>query len=151
VLRIYTRHQNKNDMNPAQIFSVVSTIAALQWLLLIILPKWKVTQWLINHPAVPLLLSGIYCVYITGFFSIRGGGFNSMQEVRRLFTDDKLLLAGWVHYLAFDLLIGFSIIKSAQAKAISHWLVIPCLALTFMFGPCGFLLYQIIQKIKTNI
>jgi hypothetical protein len=88
-------------------------------------------------------------VYITGFFSIRGGGFNSIPEVRQLFTDDGVLLAGWLHYLAFDLLIGFFIIKSAQEKAISHWLVIPCLVLTFMFGPCGFLLFQAIQKIKT--
>jgi hypothetical protein len=138
-------------MDTAQLFSLVSTIAALQWLLLIVLPKWKVTQWLISYAAVPLLLSVIYCIYIAGFFGIKGGGFNSIPAVRLLFSNDRLLLAGWVHYLAFDLLIGFSIIKSAQAKAISHWLVIPCLVLTFMFGPCGFLLYQIIQKIKTNI
>ncbi len=137
-------------MNPAQIFSIVSTIAALQWLLLIIAPKWKVTAWLINHAAVPLLLSVIYCMYVAGFFGIKGGGFGSIQEVRTLFGNDRLLLAGWVHYLAFDLLIGFSIIKSAQSKAVSHWLVIPCLGLTFMFGPCGYLLFQIIQKIKTS-
>lgn len=142
---------NKNDMNQAQVFSIVSALAAMQWLLLIILPKWKVTQWLINYPAIPLLLSVIYCIYIGGFFNIKGGGFGSIPEVRTLFSNDNLLLAGWVHYLAFDLLIGFSILKSAQAKAISHWLVMPCLALTFMFGPCGFLLYQIVQKIKTSL
>lgn len=136
-------------MVPAQIFSMVSAIAALQWVLLIIFPKWRVTQWLIRYPLVPVMLSVIYCVYITGFFGIQGGGFNSIQEVRRLFANDGVLLAGWVHYLAFDLLIGFSIIKSAQEKAVSHWLVIPCLLLTFMFGPVGFLLYQTIQKIKT--
>jgi hypothetical protein len=138
-------------MAPAQVFSAVSAIAALQWLLLILIPRWKITQWLINYTAVPLLLSVIYCIYIAGFFGMQGGGFSSIQQVRTLFTSDNLLLAGWVHYLAFDLLIGFSIIKSAQAKNLSHWLVIPCLALTFMFGPCGFLLYQAIQKIKTNI
>jgi hypothetical protein len=137
-------------MNPAQVFSIVSAMAALQWLLLIVMPKWKITQWLVNHAAVPLLLSAIYCIYIAGFFSIHGGGFGSIQEVRILFSNDKLLLAGWVHYLAFDLLIGFSIIKSARASAIPHWLVIPCLALTFMFGPCGYLLYQIIYKIKSS-
>jgi hypothetical protein len=136
-------------MTPVQIFSIVNAIAMLQWLLLIILPNWKVTQWLINYKAIPLLLSAIYCIYITGFFSIQGGGYNSIAEVRSLFANDGVLLAGWVHYLAFDLLIGFSIIKSAQEKAVSHWLVIPCLVLTFMFGPCGFLLYQVIQKTKT--
>jgi hypothetical protein len=142
--------KSKKDMNPNQVFSAVGTIAALQWLLLIALSKWKVTKWLIQYTAVPILLSVIYCIYIAGFFSIQGGGFNSIQQVRTLFGNDNLLLAGWVHYLAFDLLIGFSILKSAQAKAVSHWLVIPCLALTFMFGPCGFLLYQIIQKVKTR-
>lgn len=137
-------------MDTTQVFSAVSTLAALQWLVLIVAPKWKVTQWLIRFAVVPLLLAIVYSIYIAGFFGIQGGGFGSIQEVRILFSNDNLLLAGWVHYLAFDLLIGFSIIKSAQDKAISHWLVIPCLLLTFMFGPCGYLLYQIIQKIKSQ-
>jgi len=135
-------------MDTSQIFSLAGSLAALQWLLLIILPKWRVTLWLIRYPMVPIVLSGIYCIYITGFFSISGGGYKSLQQVRTLFANDNLLLAGWVHYLAFDLLIGFAIIRSSQEKTISHWLVIPCLVLTFMFGPLGFLLYQIIKKIR---
>ena len=135
-------------MDTPQIFSLVSSLAAVQWLLLIILPKWRVTLWLISYPLVPIVLSVIYCIYITGFFSISGGGYESLQQVRTLFANDSLLLAGWVHYLAFDLLIGFAIIRSSQETTISHWLVIPCLVLTFMFGPVGFLLYQIIKKIR---
>jgi len=135
-------------MDTSQIFSLVSSLAAVQWLLLIILPKWRVTLWLISYPLVPIVLSVIYCIYITGFFSISGGGYESLQQVRTLFANDSLLLAGWVHYLAFDLLIGFAIIRSSQETTISHWLVIPCLVLTFMFGPVGFLLYQIIKKIR---
>ena len=135
-------------MDTPQIFSLVSSLAAVQWLLLIILPKWRVTLWLISYPLVPIVLSVIYCIYITGFFSISGGGYESLQQVRTLFANDSLLLAGWVHYLAFDLLIGFAIIRSSQERTISHWLVIPCLVMTFMFGPVGFLLYQIIKKIR---
>ena len=135
-------------MDTSQIFSLVSSLAAVQWLLLIILPKWRVTLWLISYPLVPIVLSVIYCIYITGFFSISGGGYGSLQQVRTLFANDSLLLAGWVHYLAFDLLIGFAIIRSSQERTISHWLVIPCLVMTFMFGPVGFLLYQIIKKIR---
>ncbi|WP_345331401.1 ABA4-like family protein [Mucilaginibacter defluvii] len=135
-------------MNTSQIFSLAGTIAALQWAILIILPKWKITQWLIRRPVVPVFLSVVYCIYIVGFFNTPGGGYNSLQQVRTLFADDHLLLAGWVHYLAFDLLIGFAIIKSSQEKHISHWLIIPCLISTFMFGPCGFLLYQIFKNFK---
>ncbi|WP_158829594.1 ABA4-like family protein [Mucilaginibacter lacusdianchii] len=137
-------------MGISQIFSLASTTAALQWLLLIIFPKWRVTLWLIRYPVVPVLLSVIYCIYIGGFFSTPGGGYGSLQQVRMLFASDSLLLAGWVHYLAFDLLIGFAIIRSSQERTIPHWLVIPCLVLTFMFGPVGFLLYQIIKKIRQS-
>jgi hypothetical protein len=137
-------------MNTSQIFSLTSTLAALQWLVLIILPHWKVTRWLIRYPVVPIFLSITYCIYIAGFFSIEGGGYNSLEQVRTLFAHDALLLAGWVHYLAFDLLIGFAIMRSAGEKAVSHWFVIPCLILTFMFGPCGFLLYQLILVLKNE-
>jgi hypothetical protein len=135
-------------MNTSQIFSIAGSLAALQWLLLIILPQWKVTLWLIRYPLVPIMLSVVYCIYIAGFFSIEGGGYNSLQQVRTIFANDSLLLAGWVHYLAFDLLIGFAIITSSLRRAISHWLVIPCLLLTFLFGPVGFLLYQIIKNTR---
>ena len=137
-------------MNSAYVFSLVSTIAAIQWLILIILPKWKITKWLITYAAIPIFFSLLYAFYIIGFFDLPGAGFGSLTEVRTLFSDDNLLLAGWIHYLAFDLLIGFHILKSAQSKSISHFLVIPCLILTFMFGPCGFLIYQVIFKLKSK-
>lgn len=137
-------------MNSAYVFSLVSTIAAIQWLILIVLPKRKITKWLITYAAIPIFFSLLYAFYIIGFFDLPGAGFGSLIEVRTLFSDDNLLLAGWIHYLAFDLLIGFHILKSAQSKSISHFLVIPCLILTFMFGPCGYLIYQVIFKLKSK-
>ncbi len=135
-------------MNTEYIFKAASMLATLQWLLLIILPNSKFNRWLMAYAVVPLLLSLIYCIYIAGFFHVQGGGFGSMQQVRVLFNNDNLLLAGWVHYLAFDLLTGFAIVRSAQELKLSHLIIIPCLILTFMFGPVGFLLYQIIKYIK---
>jgi hypothetical protein len=135
-------------METEYVFKAASMLATLQWLLLIILPNSKLNRWLMAYAVVPLLLSVIYCIYIIGFFNIQGGGFGSIQQVRTLFNNDNLLLAGWVHYLAFDLLAGFAIVKSAQEHKLSHFIIIPCLILTFMFGPVGFLLYQIIKYIK---
>ena len=137
-------------MNSAHVFSLVSAIAAIQWLILIIRPKLKVTTWLITYAPVPIFFSLLYAFYISGFFTLPGAGFGSIEEVRTLFSNDNLLLAGWIHYLAFDLLIGFHILKSAKSNSISHFLVIPCLILTFMFGPCGYLIYQIILKINSK-
>lgn len=137
-------------MNSAHVFSFVSTIAAIQWLMLFALPKWKITKWLISYATIPIFFSLLYFLYIFGFFYLPGAGFGSIAEVRMLFSNDNLLLAGWIHYLAFDLLIGFHILKSAQLNSIPHLLVIPCLILTFLFGPCGYLMYQIIFKLHSK-
>jgi hypothetical protein len=59
-------------------------------------------------------------------------------------------VAGWVHYLAFDLMTGLFIKRNALKHGISHWLLIPCLFLTFMFGPIGLLLYFLIRLIITK-
>jgi hypothetical protein len=67
-----------------------------------------------------------------------------------LFQNKWLLLAGWIHYLAFDLFIGSWQVRDAAKQGISHWLVIPCLALTFMFGPIGLLLYFLLRGVKVS-
>jgi hypothetical protein len=58
-----------------------------------------------------------------------------------LFDNPHIALAGWLHYLAFDLLIGMAIARVARAENIAFVLVVPCLVLTFLFGPAGFLAF----------
>jgi hypothetical protein len=73
------------------------------------------------------------------------GGFGSLSAVAMLFSNHWLLLAGWVHYLAFDLFVGSWEVRDSQRLGISHWLVIPCLILTFLFGPVGLLVYFVLR------
>ena len=61
------------------------------------------------------------------------------------FANPWLLLAGWIHYLAFDLLTGVWEVRDAARRGVPHWLVVPCLALTFMLGPAGWLLYRAVR------
>ena len=61
-----------------------------------------------------------------------------------------VLLAGWVHYLAFDLLVGAWIVRTARAEGIPHWAVMPCLILTFLFGPAGLLAFAILRFTLTR-
>ena len=67
-----------------------------------------------------------------------------------LFQKQELLLAGWVHYLAFDLFIGAWETRDAQRNQIPHLVVIPCLVMTFMLGPIGLLFYLAIRTAKTR-
>jgi hypothetical protein len=66
-----------------------------------------------------------------------------------LFTQPEIALAGWVHYLAFDLLIGAWIARMARAEGISHLLVLPLVALTFLFGPAGYLAFTLLRASRT--
>src|SRR4051812_21348401 len=52
-----------------------------------------------------------------------------------------MLLAGWTHYLAFDLFVGRWEVRDAQRRGIPHLLITPALVLTFLLGPAGFLFY----------
>lgn len=132
-------------MKAEQIFSVANLIAVLGWLLLATLPRWKYTRLVVLSGAIPLLLSAAYLLLIVLFFGKAEGGFDSLANVMKLFTNEWAVLAGWIHYLAFDLFVGSWEVKDAQANGISHWFVIPCLVLTFLFGPIGFLLYNILR------
>jgi len=76
------------------------------------------------------------------------GGFSTLAGVGTLFSNPWLLLAGWMHYLAFDLLVGSWELEDAAERGIPHWIVVPCLLLTFLFGPAGWLLYRIVRSIR---
>ncbi len=133
-------------MNAETIFSVTNLIALIGWILLAVAPRWVWTQKLVISGAVPLILSAVYLVLIVLFFGRSEGGFDSLANVMLLFTNKYNVLAGWIHYLAFDLFVGGWEVKDAQSRGISHWIVVPCLFLTFMLGPIGLVLYYVIRS-----
>ncbi len=131
-------------MNPEAVFSIVNTSALLSWLLLAVAPRWSWTKRIV-WTAAPLLLSVAYLILVALFFGQAEGGFGTLADVMKLFTDKNAALAGWIHYLAFDLLVGSWEVKDAQERGVSHWFVVPCLFLTFMLGPIGFLSYNAVR------
>jgi len=137
-------------MTPDLIFQLANSVAPLAWTLLVFAPRWKWTHHLIISGAIPLLLGLVYFMLIVLHFGDSEGDFGSLAGVQALFQNPYALVAGWIHYLAFDLFIGSWEVRNSQAHGISHWLVIPCLLLTFFFGPIGVLLYFIIRWWKTR-
>lgn len=133
-------------MKAELIFSIANMVALAGWLLLAIGPGWGITRRVVLSGILPLLLSVAYLVIIILFFGRSEGGFGSLPEVMKLFTNEWAMLAGWIHYLAFDMFIGAWEVKDAREKGVSHLLVIPCLVLTFLLGPIGLLLYHIIRQ-----
>jgi hypothetical protein len=95
---------------------------------------------------MPVLLAVVYIVLIAAALPGSEGGFSSLAGVSALFDNPWLLLAGWTHYLAFDLFVGGWEVRDAQSRGIPHLLVVPALVLTFLFGPAGLLLYLAIRQ-----
>src|SRR3984893_17966928 len=133
-------------MSPEHVFSIANTIALSSWLLLAVLPRQRWVTEAVTGKAVPALFAVLYIGIIVSKFGRTEGGFSSLAGVAALFANPWLLLAGWVHYLAFDLLIGTWEVRDAQERGIPHLVVVPCLFLTFMFGPAGWLVYVTVRS-----
>jgi len=130
-------------MSPQQVFSVANAVALLAWIMLAVLPGRPWVTKMITTKVVPSLLAVLYTAIVVSLIGRTPGGFSTLAGVGMLFSNAWLLLAGWVHYLAFDLLVGSWELQDAREHGIPHWTVVPCLALTFLFGPAGWLLYTI--------
>lgn len=132
-------------MSPDYLFSLAGQIVLLGWVCLLVSPFLpRISMW-VSGRIIPFGLSALYAALILTHISESEGGFGSLEQVATLFSNDWVLLAGWVHYLAFDLFVGAWECKTARDENIPFWLVLPCLPLTFMFGPAGFLLFQAIR------
>jgi len=125
-------------------FSAAGLLAMAGWLALLVTPLAPVWSDRIAGILLPLLLSAGYVVLIV-FVPSRGGGHGSLADVTQLFSQREAVLAGWVHFLAFDLLVGAWICRIAGREGIRFRLVIPCLPLTFLFGPAGFLAFSLVR------
>jgi hypothetical protein len=132
-------------MSPETIFSICTALVLPGWLLLIFAPRWKWTAGFIAACALPLALAVVYLFLVATHFRQSEGDFGSLAGVSMLFRNPYNLLAGWIHYLAFDLFIGAWEVRDARASGIRHLFVVPCLVLTFLFGPVGLLLYFVLR------
>ena len=126
---------------------MAGALATVGWLLLAIVPRKQLSV----HVAgvfIPLILAAIYLYLIVTHIRGAEGGFGSLADVAKLFSKPELLLAGWIHYLCFDLFIGAWEVRDSQANGIPHLVVIPCLLMTFLLGPIGLLFYIVIRSAK---
>lgn len=131
-------------MTPETVFQIVNTAVLPVWLALAVFPRAVWTQRL--AVALPAALVAVYAAAIA--LGWGRGGFGSLAGVAALFQSPWALLAGWVHYLAFDLLVGAWEARDAGERCVPAWALVPCLALTFLFGPVGWGLYLLVRTVR---
>jgi hypothetical protein len=137
-------------MSAATLFSIFNMAILPAWLLLIVAPRWRWTRNLVTSGAVSLVFALAYTVLVVTYIGDGEGSFSSLAGVQQLFAHPFLLLAGWVHYLAFDLLVGSWIVRDAQQLQVRHVWIVPSLIMTFLFGPLGWASYILLRAVKTG-
>lgn len=133
------------------IFSAAGMLAMTGWVLLALSPltgSWRELLWRITGLLIPTILGIVYLYLIAVNFPGAPGGYGSLAQVRMLFGIEGLLLAGWLHYLAFDLFVGTWIARDGARKGMNHLLLLPCFVLTFLFGPVGLIAYLAVGSLR---
>lgn len=130
-------------MSPGQrtAFSIINVSTAPVWLAMILFPNSRVTSMLVRV-ATPLFAAlGITYTGLLVTAMITGDeriNFADPDSVRRGLQDPNGFLAGWTHYLAFDLFVGRWIWQESMAAGKRARLP---LLLTWLAGPMGLTLF----------
>ncbi|MBL4863376.1 MAG: DUF4281 domain-containing protein [Rhodobiaceae bacterium] len=129
-------------MTPDQVFLIATYGIMPFWVLLAVAPDWKWTQTFVHSALIPVVIGIGYTSYVaTGAFSAGGDGPITLQSIMDAFQVPEAAVAGWLHYIVFDLFVGAWEARDASRRGINRWLVLPCLFFTLMLGPLGLLLY----------
>lgn len=124
-------------MNPELVYSVTNIAALAAWLVLVCYPLRR-EPILVAARTVAAVLSVVYVVLLARSLSEGGApDFSTLAAVSTLFAHPGHAVMGWTHYLAFDLWVGTWEVEEAARRRLPYFLVLPCLALTFLVGPVG--------------
>lgn len=133
----------------SRLFTWQNRLVLPAWIILIALPFWETGRLIVAATIIAACCHYVYLLLFGKRLDMQdnraGGNFFSLAGVMKLFEHPRSTLAGWTHFIAFDLMVGLFIVTDGAANGISHWLLILPLLATLMLGPSGLLLYLVIR------
>jgi hypothetical protein len=141
-------------MTSETLFTIANISVLPFWLLMIFAPRTSWALRIIRSPWISITPVMIYGALIVPFLAQMGPGlinaFGTLNGVMGLLSTPQGALAGWAHFLAFDLLVGRLAYLDAHERGISALVMAPVLLLIFMLGPLGFGLYLIVRSFRRS-
>ena len=126
------------------------------WLMLIMIPNSKFTQFFVNSIIVPLILSATYTyiIYqailmdepIFDFFKL----YLSIDNLYTLFATESFLIVFWLHFLSLNLFLGSWISRDGVKYNISRSIIFIPLVLIYLTGPLGLVLYWLVRVFRAK-
>ena len=135
-------------MTELQAFSLINLIPLVGWLSLALAPLRRPLLIAVARVAATAVAVA-YVVMIAAALSRPGPPVDrmSLPGLAHAFSDPRVMLVGWAHYLALDLWTGAWEAQDAGERGVPHWALLPCLVLTFLAGPVGLLVYLCVRAI----
>ena len=123
------------------------------WALIIFVPFLKITDTLVHSVLAPIVLGVTYAWLLANVMGgavamPEGAGFGTLEALAKTFSVKEAIVAGWAHYLVFDLFVGAWIARDAQRIGLNQFIVAPALILTLLVGPIGLLTYVLMRGIS---
>ena len=121
------------------------------WIMLIVIPNSKVTQFFVNSIILPLILSSAYIYVIYQTALLNGslydiiGLYLSLDNLYTVLANENFLLIFWLHFVTLNLFLGSWMSRDGIKYNMSRKLMFVPLVLVYFTGPLGLVLYWIIR------
>jgi ABA4-like protein len=132
-------------MDGELLLRILNVPVLLGWAAMVLAPRARITRWVLESDVLPLAIGVLYVSLMAPHLPGLLGQFDTLEHIGAALQLPGMLLAGWIHYLAFDFLVGRVVLADSQRRGIPHLLVAPCLVLTFLLGPSGYLAYALVR------
>ncbi len=134
------------------LFSLSNLLVMPFWALMILLPTWRWTKRIIGSPFIAVPIALVYSVLVvpSALDLLSTLSNPTLPVVQTLLGTPEGATIAWVHFLAFDLLVGRWAYLDSRDRDVNPFLMAPVLLFTFMLGPVGFLLYLVVRSVASS-
>ena len=131
------------------IFTLSNLVVMPFWFLIIVLPRWQITELILKSPLIvvpPALLYAFWIFPVIGEIAV--------VLVRPTLSDVSILLGAptgatiaWAHIVTLDLFLGRWVYLDGTQMRLNPWMMAPVLVLCLFLGPIGLLSYLVIRAV----
>jgi hypothetical protein len=121
------------------LFDLSNLIVLPFWGLMILLPNWQVTRWVMQSYWPLIGLASVYVYLLIGTLTgetAQAMANPTLSTISQFFGDERAAATGWTHFLVMDLFVGRWIYWEGQQTQV--W-TIHSIALCLFAGPLGLL------------
>lgn len=126
-------------------FQLLNAVVLPWWAVWLVAPRSRWAARLASHGGVFVVLGLVYAALLGAALSGGAGQGFDFDGLRGALSQPLGFLAGWTHYLAFDLFVGAWIVRESARLAVEPR---PYLFFTLMAGPVGLLSFLVRRLLR---